>query len=89
MSRQGGLALLEEPVAKALLQSTQPAHLAYVARDCDERERCTDRLVVRDIGDAGSLTVLKGGTITSPRWAADGRFLIAGVTERDQHSDAE
>ena len=33
MSRQGGLALLQEPVAKALLQSTQPAHLAYVARD--------------------------------------------------------
>jgi len=33
MSRQGGLALLEEPVAKALLQSTQPAHLAYIAAD--------------------------------------------------------
>jgi hypothetical protein len=33
MSRQGDLALLDEPVAQSLLKSTQPAHLAYVAKD--------------------------------------------------------
>ena len=32
-SRQGDLALLQEPVAQQLLQSTSPAHLAYVWTD--------------------------------------------------------
>ena len=32
-SRQGDLALLQEPVAQLLLQSTSPAHLAYVWTD--------------------------------------------------------
>src|SRR6266540_3044390 len=41
--------------------SPDGTRLAYVARDCDRRGRCTDRLVVRDIGGAGSITVLQGG----------------------------
>jgi hypothetical protein len=43
--------------------SPDGTRLAYVAHDCDERERCTDRLVVRDVGNAGAITVLKGGII--------------------------
>jgi serine/threonine-protein kinase len=43
--------------------SPDGTRLAYVARDCDQHERCTDRLVVRDIGGAGSITVLKASKI--------------------------
>ena len=61
--------------------SPDGTRLAYVARDCDQRERCTDRLVVRDIGDAGSITVLTGRNIMAAEWAANGRFLIANLSE--------
>jgi hypothetical protein len=63
--------------ARSPALSPDGTRLAYVARDCDERERCTERLVVRDIGNAGAITVLKGARIEAPAWAADGRFLIA------------
>jgi tRNA A-37 threonylcarbamoyl transferase component Bud32 len=66
--------------------SPDGTRLAYVARDCDEREHCTERLVVRDIGNAGSITVLKGMTIGPPKWAADGRFLVADLTEAGRAS---
>jgi len=61
--------------------SPDGTRLAYVARDCDQHERCTDRLVVRDIGGAGSITVLKASKIPFTNWAADGRFLIVGLGE--------
>jgi tRNA A-37 threonylcarbamoyl transferase component Bud32 len=61
--------------------SPDGTRLAYVARDCDEREHCTERLVVRDIGDAGSITVLTGMTIGRPSWAAGGRFLVADLMD--------
>jgi serine/threonine-protein kinase len=61
--------------------SPDGTRLAYVARDCDEREHCTERLVVRDIGDAGSITVLRGMTIGRPSWAAGGRFLVADLMD--------
>jgi hypothetical protein len=68
--------------------SPDGTRLAYVARDCDERERCTERLVVRDIDNAGSITVLKAVRIDPPSWVANGRFLIAGRTETgDRSSD--
>ena len=66
--------------ARSPALSPDGTRLAYVARDCDERERCTERLVVRDIGNAGAITVLTAGLIPiSPVWGADGRFLVAGV----------
>jgi len=61
--------------------SPDGTRLAYVARDCDQHDRCADQLVVRDIGGAGSITVLKGSSIPYTNWAADGRFLIAGLIE--------
>jgi serine/threonine-protein kinase len=61
--------------------SPDGTRLAYVARDCDERERCNDRLVVRDIGNAGSITVLTNRHIEIPSWTADGRFLTAMTVE--------
>ena len=68
--------------ARSAALSPDGTRLAYVARDCDERERCTERLVVRDIGSAASITVLKAGLIPgSPVWAADGRFLVAGIVD--------
>ena len=60
--------------------SPDGTRLAYIGRDCDERERCTDRLVVRDIGGAGSITLLKSRSIRGELWAASGRFLIVGIT---------
>jgi hypothetical protein len=57
--------------------SPDGTRLAYVARDCDERERCIDRLVVRDIGNAASITVFTNRHVEIPSWAADGRFLTA------------
>jgi eukaryotic-like serine/threonine-protein kinase len=67
--------------ARSPAVSPDGTRLAYVARDCDDHERCTDRLVVRDIGGAGSITVLRGSGIDVHGWAADGRFLIAALTE--------
>jgi len=49
--------------ARSPAVSPDGTRLAYVARDCDQHERCTDRLVVRDIGGAGSITVLRGSGI--------------------------
>jgi len=68
--------------ARSGVLSPDGTRLAYIARDCDERERCTERLVVRDIGSAASITVLKAAVIPgAPLWAADGRFLVAGIVE--------
>ena len=67
--------------ARSPALSPDGTRLAYVGRECDERGRCTERLVVRDIGDAGSMTVLKGSRIRFSDWAANGRFLIAQRAE--------
>jgi len=67
--------------ARSPTLSPDGTRLAYMARDCDQRERCTERLVVRDIGGAGSITVLRSRGIRGFGWAADGRFLVAGLTE--------
>ena len=56
--------------------SPDGTRLAYVATECDERQRCSDKLIVSDIGGAGSMTALEGGSLTSPAWAANGRFLV-------------
>jgi hypothetical protein len=66
------------------LSRWHPARLR--GRDCNERGLYR-AMVVRDIGDAGSITVMRGSRIRSPDWAANGRFLVAQrVTWRsDQH----
>jgi hypothetical protein len=61
--------------------SPDGGRLAYVARDCDAHERCTDRLVVRDTGGAGSINALVGRSVSNVRWATGGRFLVADVTD--------
>ena len=67
--------------ARSPALSPDGTRLAYAARDCDQQERCIDRLVVRDIGGVGSITVFKASKILFTNWAADGRFLIAGLVE--------
>ncbi|MFI5280809.1 MAG: protein kinase [Gemmatimonadales bacterium] len=59
--------------------SPDGARLAYVARDCNAQGRCTERLVVRDTGGAGSITALTGSSIGGVQWASGGRFLVATV----------
>jgi hypothetical protein len=61
--------------------SPDGTRLAYVARDCDAQEHCTERLVVRDTGGAGSITVLRGSSVRVGGWATGGRFLVAQLTE--------
>ncbi len=56
--------------------SPDGTRLAYVARDCDSLERCTERLVVRDTGGAGSATLMRASSFWFVRWATGGRFLV-------------
>ena len=67
--------------ARSAALSPDGTRLAYVARDCDAQEHCTERLVVRDTGGAGSITALSGSAVGGVQWATGGRYLAASVTE--------
>ena len=66
--------------ARSPALSPDGTRLAYVASDCDESQRCSDRLMVRDIGGAGSITALTGGSLSNPIWTTNGRFLVVART---------
>jgi len=55
--------------------------LAYVARDCDEQERCVARLTVQDTGRAGVSTLLRSPSIEGVAWASAGRFLVVSLRD--------
>jgi hypothetical protein len=51
--------------------------VAYATRRCAADGRCTEDLVVQDVGGAGAATVLRGAVgIWSIDWTADGRYLV-------------
>ncbi len=56
--------------------SPDGTRLAYIAQDCDERDRCVNRLMVRDTGGAGVTTFLTSPFIEGAGWATGGRFLV-------------
>jgi tRNA A-37 threonylcarbamoyl transferase component Bud32 len=51
--------------------------VAYVQRDCSEAGRCTNSIVVQDVGGAGAAVLLKGASaLFALEWSADGRFIV-------------
>jgi hypothetical protein len=57
--------------------SADGRRVAYSTRKCTDDGRCTEDLVVQDVGGAGSATVLSGWAgIWTTQWTSDGRYLL-------------
>ena len=63
--------------ARAPALSPDGGRLAYLAHDCDQVARCTDRIVVKDTGGAGSITAFRKDWFFGVHWTTGGRFLVA------------
>ena len=62
--------------------SADGKRLAYSTRTCDSEGRCTEDVVVQDLGGAGSTTLLSGWAgIMALEWSGDGRWLVANAFE--------
>src|SRR5947209_19260166 len=92
-TKQGSLALLEDPVAKDLLQSRAPARFAYVWRDGTPRvipiwfHWNGKEIVLGTSSDAPKMEVLQDGTkvaLTIESETADKVLLIRGIIRLDQ-----
>ena len=63
--------------AKTPALSSDGRRLAYVANDCGEDGYCTVRVVVQDVGGAGSATIVKGwAAIWRLEWSGDDRYVL-------------